>query len=79
MLCHVPDNVRLVGSVDAYTTEALEAGHQWMNWTLVNNSNSIKYERMEQVMKAKVTDEYIYENDDDIRRAVDVEEKKKRT
>ena len=28
-------------------------------------------------MKAKVTDEYIYENDDDIRRAVDVEEKKK--
>ena len=77
MLAHVPDNVRLVGRVDEYSTEGMEAGHTWMNETLVKGTNSIKHERMKQVMASKVTEEYIYENDGDVAAAVDREETKK--
>ena len=30
-LAHIPDNIRRVGLVSDYSTEALEAGHVWLN------------------------------------------------
>jgi hypothetical protein len=77
MIAHVPDNVRQVGSVAAYSTEALESGHHWMNETLVHGTNSRKHERMKQVLDAKLRDEYLCDQDEDIREAVEREDVKR--
>ena len=55
VIAHIPDNIRLVGRLSEYSTEALEAGHAWMNRVLLNGTNHIKGERMLQVMTAKTT------------------------
>ena len=47
IIAHIPDNIRLVGLVSEYSTEALEAGHTWMNRVLLHGSNHIKGERMQ--------------------------------
>ena len=59
MSVHIPNNIRLVGKPSDFSTEALEAGHSWMNRVLVNASNSIKGERMEQVLTARNTDDHM--------------------
>ena len=58
MLAHIPDNIRDVGLLSEYSTEAMEGGHSWTNRVLVNASNSIPGERMQQVMTAKTTEEH---------------------
>lgn len=60
---HFPNNIRSVGVVSIYATDALESGHQWMNKTLVNNTNSIPGERMLQIMTCKSTEEVAVASD----------------
>ena len=69
MLAHIPDNIRDVGLVEHFSTEAMEAGHTWTNNILLNCSNSIPGERMLQVMTARTTAEHTIESLPDVQAA----------
>lgn len=76
-LAHIPDNIRRVGLMSDYSTEALEAGHVWLNNVLQNGSNHIQGERMLQVMTARTTEEYVVSSEPDLQEACDRAEAKK--
>ena len=77
VIAHIPDNIRLVGRLSEYSTEALEAGHAWMNRVLLNGTNHIKGERMLQVMTAKTTEECVLSREPELKADSDRKEVKK--
>lgn len=52
-----------------YSTEALEAGHVWLNNILQNGSNHIRGERMLQVMATRTTEEHVVSSEPDLQEA----------
>ena len=52
-----------------YSTEALEAGHVWLNNILQNGSNHIRGERMLQVMAKRTTEEHVVSSEPGLQEA----------
>ena len=71
MSVHIPNNIRDVGLLSDWSTEALESGHSWMNGMLINASNSIPGERMKTVLTGKTTDEYMQNEEPELAEMVE--------